>query len=223
MTTKTIRTTVLASLAVLALAAGATAEEGRHGCGGEGHQDPAAFLKRFDRNGDGKLQVSELPERMRAWLGPADANKDGVLTQEELAAHRAAMDAERRDPAATIRRFDANGDGRLAVSELPEHLQARLAVADIDANGFLSLQELTAARDAMEQQRFARKDRNGDGAITEDEAGPRRWEHLKVADTDGNGKITLAEIDRAIDNGTLHLPHHGHHGHHGHGPAPQKS
>jgi Ca2+-binding EF-hand superfamily protein len=225
MTTKTIRTTVLASLTLLAIGVSAAAHEGKE-CEGDGKRDPAAFIKRFDKNGDGKLEVSELPDRMRTWLGAADTNKDGVITTAELAAHRAAMDAERRDPNAMIKRFDANGDGRLALSEVPERMREHLASADTDGNGYLSVQELTAARDAMEQARFAREDKNGDGALTEDEVGARGWAHLKVADTDGNGKITLAEIDRALDAGTLHMPHfhHGHgHGHDAEGPAPTES
>src|SRR5450432_2560802 len=41
--------------------------------------DPAALVQRFDKNGDGALQVSELPEHVQKWLAKADTNADGVL------------------------------------------------------------------------------------------------------------------------------------------------
>jgi hypothetical protein len=46
--------------------------------------DPAAFVKRFDKNGDGVLQVSELPEHMQKFVAKADTNGDGVLSVDEL-------------------------------------------------------------------------------------------------------------------------------------------
>ena len=39
----------------------------------------------FDKNGDGKLDKDELPERMAGMLERGDLDKDGFLTREELA------------------------------------------------------------------------------------------------------------------------------------------
>jgi hypothetical protein len=66
-------------------------------------------------------------------------------------------------------------------------------------------------------------DKNNDGALSKDEVGDKRWEHLSVADADKNGSVTREEIKTAFANGTLKFPHHGrgHHGPHGAGgPAP---
>lgn len=41
-------------------------------------------LMSFDRNGDGKLDRSEVPERMQGLFDRADTNKDGYLTPEEI-------------------------------------------------------------------------------------------------------------------------------------------
>jgi hypothetical protein len=41
-------------------------------------------LMAFDRNGDGKLDRSEVPERMQGLFDRADSNKDGFLTVEEI-------------------------------------------------------------------------------------------------------------------------------------------
>lgn len=46
--------------------------------------DQVNFLMGFDRNGDGRLDRSEVPERMQGLFDRADTNKDGVLTPEEI-------------------------------------------------------------------------------------------------------------------------------------------
>src|SRR4051812_26073700 len=56
---------------------------GRHH---RGPRDPAELVKRFDKNGDGQLQVTELPDRMQAFMAKADTNGDGVLSVDELKA-----------------------------------------------------------------------------------------------------------------------------------------
>jgi Ca2+-binding EF-hand superfamily protein len=41
-------------------------------------------LMSYDRNGDGKLDRSEVPERMQGLFDRADSNRDGFLTPEEI-------------------------------------------------------------------------------------------------------------------------------------------
>jgi Ca2+-binding EF-hand superfamily protein len=41
-------------------------------------------LLEFDKNGDGQLSKAELPERMQGLFARGDANKDGVLSKDEL-------------------------------------------------------------------------------------------------------------------------------------------
>lgn len=72
------------------------AREGREGR--RGPPDPARMIQRFDRNGDGVLQLSELPERMQSRMGSADTDHDGALSVAEITAanaQRRAMHAER--------------------------------------------------------------------------------------------------------------------------------
>ncbi len=59
-----------------------------HGGMGRGHHppNPARMIQRFDANGDGALQVSELPAPMQARMSDADADHDGVITEAELTA-----------------------------------------------------------------------------------------------------------------------------------------
>ena len=161
-----------------------------HGRGRRGPPDPAQMVERFDKNADGKLEVSELPERMQPFMGKADTNADGVITAEELKAGEEKMRAE------------------------------HLAKVDSDHDGKVSPEERKAAFEKFAQERFAKMDKNSDGALTKDEVGDKHWQRLSVADVDKNGSVTREEIKTAVAAGTLKFPHHGRgHGHgHGHGP-----
>jgi hypothetical protein len=46
--------------------------------------DLVKTLMSFDRNGDGKLERSEVPDRMQGLFDRADSNRDGFLTPEEI-------------------------------------------------------------------------------------------------------------------------------------------
>lgn len=60
---------------------------GRGGMGmgpGANVEETVRTLMAFDKDGDGKLSRAELPERLRALMDRADANKDGFLDRNEL-------------------------------------------------------------------------------------------------------------------------------------------
>lgn len=145
-----------------------------------GPADPAQMVKRFDKNGDGTLQVSELPPHMQKLMAQADANSDGSLSVDELKAGEENLRAE------------------------------HLAKVDTDHDGKISPEERKAAFEKFAQARFAKLDKNNDGALSKDEVGDKRWEHLSIADADKNGSVTEAEIRAAVANGTLKFPHGGH-------------
>ena len=48
------------------------------------HGGAASMLERLDANGDGKIQESEAPERMKQFFGMIDSNGDGELDADEL-------------------------------------------------------------------------------------------------------------------------------------------
>jgi hypothetical protein len=52
--------------------------------GRRGAMDPDKLLKKLDKNGDGALDSSEIPDRMRKRLDRADTNHDGKVTADEL-------------------------------------------------------------------------------------------------------------------------------------------
>ncbi len=56
--------------------------------GGPDKARGAEMFSKADKDGDGKLSESEVPAEAWARLSKADANKDGAVTKEELAANR---------------------------------------------------------------------------------------------------------------------------------------
>lgn len=123
---------------------------------------------------------------------------DGAANAQSTAAIRAGEGSggHRFDPARMVARFDANGDGRTTLDELPAPMRERAAAADADHDGAISAQELTAHMQAMRAERFRRGDTNNDGAITADEAGPR-WDRLARADANSDGRVTQEELAAA--------------------------
>jgi EF hand len=122
----------------------------------------------------GRGDDGEMGAAMRdAMFAAADANADGAVTLEEMAAARQAM----------FTKADTNADGKLDATEreaqMVEHMKAvakaRVAQGDrmdADEDGIVTLEEFTARDD-----RFARLDEDGDGAVSKaefDDAGHGR-------------------------------------------------
>ena len=76
---------------------------------------PPEVLKKFDKDGDGKLSETERAamkaEREKEMLAKYDADKDGKLSDEERA--KAKEDRHKE----MIARFDKDGDGKLSETE----------------------------------------------------------------------------------------------------------
>jgi Ca2+-binding EF-hand superfamily protein len=173
-----------------------------------------------DENKDGFLTEAEVGKRWSK-LSVADTDQDGKLSKAELeAAHRdgklepflGRYGKKRgmmfgKNPQKMIEKLDANKNGTLELSELPEHKRKWLAAADTDKDGSLSVAELEAHKQKRGQHMFALKDKNKDGFLTEAEVGPRHWARLSVADADKDGKLSKAEFESARREGKLARPH----------------
>jgi Ca2+-binding EF-hand superfamily protein len=125
-------------------------------------------------------------------------------------------DGRGRDPAAFFKKLDKDGNGTVELAELPEHKQKWLGKADTNSDGKLTVDELKAAGAARHREKFQRADENNDGALTSAEVGEDRWDRMSVADTNGDSKVTLAEMEQAHADGKLR-PEHGKHGKDGKG------
>lgn len=108
-------------------------------------------------------------------LEAVDANQDGNITKDEIAAHRADK----------FLSADTNGDNLVSAEEFE-------AFADA---------ERERKREARQEKRFAKLDANGDGVITAEEhasAADERMDRMfERVDTDGDGVITEAEREAA--------------------------
>jgi len=169
------------------------------------------ILKRFDKDGDGRLSAAELPQgEGRFYLGAADLNQDGAVDLLELTN---ALQARMREgpggprdgagPEQMLRRvkeMDKNGDGAIEREEWqgPDALFERL---DVDQDGRISGKELKQAlkeaggrwNDRVAEAAFRRFDADGDGRITAEEW-QGRAELFQRFDANGDGVITRDEV-----------------------------
>lgn len=161
--------------------------EGEGGRGG-GDEAPAAApsadeltatLMMFDANHDGKLEKSEVPERMQGLFERGDTNHDGILTRDEIAKlAEANRNQAGRGPGAegfspgddpARRGFPGGPGGRGGPGGPGGPNQFDVAFNALDANhdGVISAAEINNASESLKAL-----DKNGDGRITEDEVMP---------------------------------------------------
>ncbi|HTM56745.1 MAG TPA: hypothetical protein VL175_22120 [Pirellulales bacterium] len=170
--------------------------------------NPTELFARLDANKDGQLSADELPaERKRLFerlLRTSDKNSDGKLSAEEFSAglkrvgdSPAASEEPSRPrrpeggppPERLFRRLDANRDGKITPDEIPEPRRERfkqlLARADRDGDG------------ALDQQEFIRGTRMAPGVLTGDNqvgSQPDPARLFRRMDRNSDGKLTADEV-----------------------------
>ncbi len=102
-----------------------------------------------DANQDGNVSPEELAAYRAARLTAIDANNDGIVSTEELTASQSAAEAERaaRKAARLVANLDADADGQLSTAELlakPVPPEA-FGRADTNADGVIDQAEATTA------------------------------------------------------------------------------
>jgi Ca2+-binding EF-hand superfamily protein len=155
-------------------------------------------LARFDRDGNGAVTRDEMRTTEIERFEKMDANKDGKLTMDEIAA------ARRERAAKHFAEKDANKDGKLSrdeVAKMPDEVFARL---DTNKDGALTPDELAKKGEHFQQhaeKRFQMEDANHDGAISKDEAIARADKFFARLDANGDGVVTQDEMKAAHHHG----------------------
>ena len=136
---------ILVLVAGLAVSAGgvATAYADKDGHGmrrGEGPRMERMF-ERADANDDGVVSFEEFAARGTERFTDADADGNGEITADEIAA---ALEREqhRRRAERMIERFDMDGDGVVSLAEIEDRQQKMFALADRDNSGSIEEEEL---------------------------------------------------------------------------------
>ena len=117
---------------------------------------PGMDLTAMDTDKDGKVSKAEATAYRTAETASIDANADGKLSVDELAAmHLKQMtDAAKTMAQRMVDRMDTDGDGMLSAAELVAHPMPGDMFDRLDANkdGFVDQAELDAAQKAMMQR-----------------------------------------------------------------------
>ena len=174
-----MRKAILIGAAIAAVGAGVALAQGPwkgHGGYGYGPRGHDGYYEAGPRGGWGRGgRHGRRGERIERRFEQLDADKDGLVSAEEIAAARAAR----------FKEMDANGDGAVDAREMVDfrmmrRAKRRIERLDQNGDGVLQQDELPARR------AFTRFDLNGDGAVSKAEArlaaehmGPRgrrgRW------------------------------------------------
>lgn len=124
-----------------------------------------AQLMAFDKNGDGQLEKTEVPERMQGIFDRADANQDGKLTADEIkksvAAAAPANAGGGREGFGREGREGARGPMGPGRGGMTDRLLTGL---DTNKDGLLSADEIAGAPASLRTL-----DMNKDGQLTPDE------------------------------------------------------
>jgi len=249
--TRTLKQVLAAATLSMALMLGTTAwaqppappEDGQRGPGVERGHDrggpggprgprPPKF-EELDLDGDGKLsptEAAEIPPVEHEGFAKFDKDGDGYLTREELprpprrgpggpggdgpgpdgdGPHGDGPGGPRGPRGPRVEHFDTDGDGKLSPEEAAELRPVEdqgFAKFDKNKDGYLTQDEMPRP------PRFEDHDKDGDGKLSPAEAAeipPVAHQGFEKFDTDGDGYLTREELPRPPHRGPGRPGEHG--------------
>lgn len=106
-------------------------------------------MARLDKDGNGLISREEAPPRLQQRFDELDANHDGALDQQELAALRKGGRKGQGDHRAMM---DANGDGKIAAAEHADGVEKMFKRMDVDGDGEITQADEKAMREKRQKQ-----------------------------------------------------------------------
>ena len=190
-----------AALLVLAMtAAPAIADDGK-----------GRFMKHFDTNNDGSVNMAEFNAAAAARFKRMDADASGVISKDEFRAYMRGRKDERKQH--RFGRMDSNGNGSVERDEFLAHKQARaerkFTRMDKNADGSVSKEEYAGCKERKHQKKrmFTKIDENGDGQISQNESLAAWSNWFKRIDANNDQVVTTDEV-KAFRN-QIHGKSHG--------------
>lgn len=129
-------------------------------------------MQSLDKDGDGKVALVDFPVEFKERLARFDKNNDGQIEKSELAELRGMVGGEGGNaaggPAAMLERaqqlfkqYDQDGDGKIALADLPTQISDRVSRLDTNKDGQIDKAEMRAMAGDMKGPE-GRSDRNED-------------------------------------------------------------
>lgn len=148
---------ILSALAV-SIVAGTTLQSGAASGHGNG---PRHSFEELDANSDGQLTKDEMAAHMKARFDGADADGNGILTRAEMEANGKKKAGKRANR--MIERLDTNGDDGVSFAELQAGRGGKMFErVDADGDGAITKAEFDAARETMRRGHKHGKSKSAD-------------------------------------------------------------
>jgi Ca2+-binding EF-hand superfamily protein len=170
----------------------------------------AAQLRKLDKNGDGKLTRDEAGLQMNFGRGRGEGGGRGRGEGEGGGDEPPSPAPTAEELTATLMMFDANHNGQLEKSEVPERMQGLFERGDTNHDGILTRDEIAKLAEANRQQAGGGQQGRGEGrgpggprnetrpAFGRGPGGPNQFDVAFTAlDTNHDGEISAQEIDNA--------------------------
>jgi len=172
-------------------------------------KDDIPMFQRFDKNGDGYLQLEELPRQLQSRISRFDTNQDDQISREEAQALRERFGQSGSSGATGQGGFRGGGmmlGGRnmgamaLPLDALPEQLQVMARQFDSNSDGELSAEEREPIRE-FALNKMQELGLPGDGSFLRDMVGKlARGETIPLTDLPEQLQVMAGTLDADGDS-----------------------